>query len=71
MTDACYSMHIMLMYILYNVFLLMLTIPISKWGAPQMIRGMQNKLKLSMCCVAATGPCRNSFKKFDTAHVLY
>ena len=46
MTDACYSMHIMLMYILYNVFLLMLTIPISKRGVPQMIHGMQNKLQL-------------------------
>jgi len=34
MTDACYSIHIMLMYILYNVFLLMLTIPMSKWGLP-------------------------------------
>ena len=40
MKDACYSLHIMLMYILYNVFLLMLTIPISKWGLPQMIHGM-------------------------------
>jgi hypothetical protein len=40
MTDACYSIHIMLMYILYNVFLLTLTIPMSKWGLPQMIYGM-------------------------------
>ena len=28
------------MNILYNVFLLMLTIPVSKWGLPQMIHGM-------------------------------
>jgi len=33
--DACYSLHIMLMYLLYNVFLLMLTIPISKFGLPK------------------------------------